>query len=479
MPMIDSTPSPLDLARRIDRLEADLHRLRRRNRRTLAVISSIALASIGLGFATAPTSVDVIRTKRLELLDDTNKVVLLASVTKTGGRLDVWNANGRNSARLGANDIGGDLALWNNTGEQVFAAFASQRSGRLEVGGGSGVAAVTLSSNEQGGIVEVFNLSGRSAVKATCTRQGGEVVAQQFGGNGTSVLGNDAGGGRIEVSSDNRTLAMRGQTIGLHATTGELTAWSIQTSDDGVRMNLADSEGNDRVQLGSTAGGGLAILYNELSNASVIMGSNRGRSGVQIRNTADKLILALGSALDDAGEIQLFNRNGATEVILVAEETAGRLILKDNTNNALVEAGLSENNGGGVLRVFDANHAAAAVLMGLSSGGGSLTVGGPDANARGSFEAPQDGIASIALYGATGRSFAAAAIASGGVISLHSDTNAPALVLGAITPQAGGEISLRNAKGSQILHLGATSSGAGELDVYNSEGSRKRSLSAP
>lgn len=479
MQTIESTPSPLDLARRIDRLEEDLHRLRRRNRRTIAVIGSIALLSIGLGLAAGPRSVDVIRTKRLELLDDTNKVVLLASATKTGGQIDIWNASGRNSARLGANDIGGDLALWNNTGEQVFAAFASQHSGRLEVGGGSGVAAVTLSSDEHGGIVEVFNLSGRSAVKAMCTRQGGEVIAQQFGGNGASVLGNDAGGGRIEVSSDGRTLAMRGRTIGLHATIGETAAWSIQASDDGVRMNLADSEGNDRVQLGSTAGGGLAILYNEQSHSSVIMGSNRGRSGVQIRNSEDKLILALGSARDDAGEIQLFNSKGMTGVILVAEGNAGRLILKDNSNNTLLEAGIGDGDAGGVLRIFDSTNTAAAVLMGLASGGGSLTVGSPDTNARGTFEAPLNGVPSIALFGATGRSFAAAAIASGGVISLHSDANVPALVLGAVTPQAGGEISLRNAEGSQVVRLGATSSGAGELDVYNSAGSRKRSLSAP
>lgn len=468
-----------DLLERFERLEADVRRGRRRSRFALLAGGTLALVAVGSGLTSAPFAVDIVRTKRLEVLDDSNKIVLLASATKTGGRLDLWDAGGHNSARLGANSTGGDFALWNDKGEQVFAAFAQQRSGRVEVGGASGAPATVISSDDRGGFVEVLDLSGRSAVKTACARQGGEVTANQFHGNGASVLGNDDSGGRITVSHgvSDLHLKMDASSGGLNATRNDQSLWSIALNDDGVRMGLADNEGNARVQLGSTSTGGLVILHNELAKPSVIMGSNRGRSGVQIRNSQDKLILALGSAKDDAGEVQLFNAKGANEVVLVAEATAGRLLLRDSTFQALVEIGVGE--GGGRVSIYDQTNQLAASLMGLPGGGGHLSIGTPESSSIGTFDAPFGGTPSLNLFGAGGRSVAAAAVATGGVISLRTHTGAQALVLGAVSADAGGEVSIRNADGGQIVRLGATENGAGELDVYNSAGSRKRSLSAP
>ena len=147
------------LLRRIEALETPLAKTRKRRTLERAVLGTSLLVLAGgifAGFTAANTTNEVLRAKRLEIVDDANRVVLLATVSDTGGRLDFWDAEGRNCVRVGANTTGGDLALWNTNGDQVFAAFASGRTGKLEVNGPSGAPSTILTSDANGGVLKIM-----------------------------------------------------------------------------------------------------------------------------------------------------------------------------------------------------------------------------------------------------------------------------------------------------------------------------------
>ena len=85
--------------RDLDLLRHEVARLRReaRSARLLAGLATVGLA-FGLFAMKNPEILPLVQTKRLEIVDDAGRVALVASTSPQGGRLDLWNAAGANTA---------------------------------------------------------------------------------------------------------------------------------------------------------------------------------------------------------------------------------------------------------------------------------------------------------------------------------------------------------------------------------------------
>ena len=98
---------------RLARIERELTAARRdavRWRTGTIIVGAVALAG-GLVAATQVARVeDVIRVRRLEVVGEGDKVVMLAQAGETGGQLDVWSKGGANVVRMSAGTDGGLLA---------------------------------------------------------------------------------------------------------------------------------------------------------------------------------------------------------------------------------------------------------------------------------------------------------------------------------------------------------------------------------
>ncbi|MDE0890488.1 MAG: hypothetical protein OSA40_13670, partial [Phycisphaerales bacterium] len=199
---IDSFAAPShDLDARLDQLTRDLATERKRRRRLEKGVLALALVAIGAGTIAASslqTASEVVRTKRLEIVDENGRIVALASAAKHGGRIDLWDDAGTNSARLGGNGTGGDLALWNRAGEQVVAAYADGTAGRLEVNTKGGAVGVAISADDRGGLLTVSDGNGESAAEIRCGTDGGEFAAVTAGQD-TALLAARNDGGRLTL----------------------------------------------------------------------------------------------------------------------------------------------------------------------------------------------------------------------------------------------------------------------------------------
>mgnify|MGYP003336858003 FL=1 len=90
----EPTPSD-DLSTRLETLESRLREERRRSRRLERLLIGGLLVATFAGVAAgtaARTAVDVVQTRRLEILDENDRVVLLATAARHGGRVDIWDA---------------------------------------------------------------------------------------------------------------------------------------------------------------------------------------------------------------------------------------------------------------------------------------------------------------------------------------------------------------------------------------------------
>ena len=123
----DATFRTNDVDARLARLEAELSAARRdarRARRTSgALLAAAAVASVGGLMAASQVArvEDVLRVKRLEVVGEGDKVVLLAQASETGGQLDLWSKGGTNTVRLACAADGGDVvSAWDlDTGARI------------------------------------------------------------------------------------------------------------------------------------------------------------------------------------------------------------------------------------------------------------------------------------------------------------------------------------------------------------------------
>ena len=122
-----TTPTNTDrIEARLQELESNLASTRQSLRRTRRWLGMTGLGGVVLMVAAAAdlAVIDVIRTKRMEILDNSGNVVLAASSDADGGRLDIWTPKGCNVLRASANENGGDMAIWNCQGRSIAGLIA-------------------------------------------------------------------------------------------------------------------------------------------------------------------------------------------------------------------------------------------------------------------------------------------------------------------------------------------------------------------
>ena len=125
----DATTPHDALTLRMQRLEGQLAHLhttqtRARTYKFVATLSTLGLVAVATVAATqaatqSARTPDVIRARRFEVVDQNDKVVLLAGIGSSGGQLDIWGNSGTNVVRLGSNNDGGDLAVWDSAGHGI------------------------------------------------------------------------------------------------------------------------------------------------------------------------------------------------------------------------------------------------------------------------------------------------------------------------------------------------------------------------
>ena len=479
MPTDSFSSQTPDFESRLDQLSLELANERRRRRRLERGVLVLALIAVGAGSIAASslqTASEVVRTKRLEIVDQSGRIVALASAAKHGGQIDLWDDAGTNSARLGGNGTGGDLALWNRAGEQVFAAYADGTAGRLEVNTKGGAVGVALSANERGGLLTVSDGNGESAAEVRCGTDGGEFAAVASGQD-TALLAARNDGGRLTLLDvDGRESAKLMGTGRLDLLRDRQIQTSLIATRSGGGLRLAAPNGQVRVTADASAAGGLLQTHDRNDVPVVAIGSGDGGSGVRVRNGDAISVAAVGVDRDGHGAIEISSLSGDRCGSLVVGESGGKLFLGNNEGESFIEAG--GDSEGGLIQVYDRNSEVAATIQGLGEGG-RIAVGVQSKGIGGSIEARGDGPAALSIFGPGGRSVAIAASPSGGLINLLGLGGNVAFAAGAATDGPGGVMAIQNEKGARVIRVGVNARGEGEIEVYDASATRKRKISAP
>jgi hypothetical protein len=445
MPIDSFASQSHDLDARLDQLSRELSTERRRRRRLEKGVLALVLVAIGAGSIAASSlqaTSDVVRTKRLEIVDESGRIVVLASAAKHGGRIDLWDDAGTNSARLGGNGTGGDLALWNRAGEQVVAAFADGTAGRLEV-------------NTKGGAEFAAIAAGQDIALLASRNDGGRLTLLDADGRESAKL---MGTGRLDLLRDRQI-----QT-------------SLIATGSGGGLRLSAPSGQVRITADASTSGGLVQTHDRNDVPVVAIGSGDSGSGVRVRNGDAVSVAAVGVDSDGHGAIEISSLSGDRCGSLVVGESGGKLFLGSNKGEPFIEAG--GDSDGGLMQVYDRNAQVAATIQGVGEGG-RMVVGVESKGIGASLEARGDGPASLSIFGPGGRSVAIAASPNGGLINLLDVGGSVAFAAGAATDGPGGVMAIQNGKGARVIRVGVNARGEGEIEVYDAAATRKRKISAP
>ncbi len=332
---------------RLDTLESELHALRRENRRWRVGAVLLALPAAALGGLAAMQNEripDVIRTNRLEIVDSQGKVVMAAATQAGEGRLDLWNGRGANVIRLGCNPDGGDLIMWNSAGKNVAGLYANGGGVTAELRSGDNQSAMILQSDAESAAIRLLQAGAAQ-----------ETVA-------------------LRSTATQSTLTM--------ATPGHTSAISLDASEQGGLIAVADDQGHRAASMSGTGGGAVNVANADGGSASMTVGSDGG--SMSINDRLGKRVATLGA-------------NG---------------------------------DGGALLSLFDD----ARKMVGLGSGSG------------------------------------------GGLMNLSDGEGRVVLIAGPASDADGGAVSIRSGAGIQIARLGVDILGAGEVAVFNGQGTSKRVL---
>ncbi|MCH2160406.1 MAG: hypothetical protein MK085_00885 [Phycisphaerales bacterium] len=471
-----------ELLLRIKNLEGSLKESasrRRRERRMLG--GGVALACISFlgGLGAVSSGDDVLRTKRLEIIDDDNNMILVAGASMHGGRIDLMDSTGQKSAGLGSNRKGGSFTLWNRQGEQVVTAFASTMGGRAEFNGPTGNPATVISANTRGGMIEIRDDTDQPVVEARCGMEGGEIATRQLGGGEVSTMSAGIDGGVISLRNltAKSELTFNGSDLSIEARRRNDLLLQVAGKPEGGLVVLGNSEGETRLTLNGNDSGGLVVMHNARNVPVVALGASGASAGLRVRNEQGKVVAALGDDDKDTGVLELSGPTGRTGALFSVENKGGYLALVDDRGYLLMEAGPQEH--GGLLRIHDANNQVAAELLGIDGGGGRIGAGNNDGQRRGVLEAPLGGPVILTLFSDRTQSLSLGALAEGGLLNIRKATGEIALTAGVGPETPGGLLSIRNRDGGEAVRIGSSGDGAGEIDAFNAEGSRKRTLSGP
>lgn len=325
-----------ELERAVGRLDAVT--IESRRWRTLAFAGGFAAIVLGGVAATqSARTPDVIRARRFEVVDQNDKIVLLAGIGQNGGQLDLWGNGGTNVVRIGSNADGGDIAVWNAAQQSVAAMYASAQGGRVEATMADASGSAILRAEGAGPAMVISDRDDRPRVVATATTASSGLSIRNAQGSELVALGASEGNGGIV------RLAQGDGTIG---------AQMLALTDGGV-IECAGKAGGRAAVLGVAGpdSGGTLSLYGT-DGAEMIAAQAHTDAGARIAlfgsNKLPSIVAETGS--DNAGLIGL-NFNGTRVAGLGASSNGGLMNLSKADGKAVVVAGVASDADGGAISV--------------------------------------------------------------------------------------------------------------------------------
>jgi len=331
--------SNTSLTQRLDAIERQLSDARRESRRWRA--GAITLACIGVSVivlaATQSTRTpDVVRARRFEVVDQGDKVVLLAGIGQHGGQLDVWGNTGKNALRLGANPSGGDIAVWNGAEQGVAGIYATPEGGRVEATAADGSGAILRTEGGAPALL-ITDAQGNPRIAATTTPASSGVSIRTADGKEAAALGaTPVNGGMIRISQDDGSVAVQAVALPHGGSVGV-------AARDGSRAALLESPTD-------SSGGTLALFAP--GGAETLSLTARAEAGARITLTNGQRMPAamLEVAANDSAILSFLQ--GGTRVAGIGGSAAGGLLnLSNASGKGVVVAGAASDADGGAISV--------------------------------------------------------------------------------------------------------------------------------
>ena len=381
-----AAPSALDA--RLDRIESELRDARRdaRRWRRAATLLGGTVALAGLAAAAQAVRVeDVVRTKRLEIVGEGEKVVMLAQATDSGGQVDVWSKAGTNVVRLGASADGGDVAVWNAAGKPVGGLFATAIGGRIEIGDAEGTTLATLMRGEEGGAM-FLNGSGAqaSSLRAEAGAAGSVISMRRADGSVGMLAGIAQGAGVLSMQND----------------AGKEIFFAGSADDRTGTVRIADAQGNECAALHASEGGHLTVKDGAGAVVAAVSSAGAGKGGaLEVLTSGGATAFLVDTKDGGGGRLMVATPSGAPAVVA---ESAG----EGGTLSAFMQekrvAAMGGGKSGGLMNLLD-NAGQAIVVAGAAEGadGGAVSVRNGRGTQIGRIGVDTAGAGEVSVYNAT------------------------------------------------------------------------------
>jgi hypothetical protein len=354
-------PTDGSIDARLARIEAELAAAKAQARRWRAgTLAAGAVLGAGALLAAQQVSpvVDVVRTKRLEIVGEGDKVVLLAHAAETGGQMDVWSKGGANTVRIASNDQGGDVAVWNAGGKPVGGLFATELGGRIEVGDSDGKPLATVARGEEGGAL-ILSGAGDAArsMRAEAGAAGAVISMRRADGEIGLIAGVAQGASVLSMKNSN----------------GKEILYAGGATDQTGVVRIADAAGNENAALVAGDGGRLILKDGAGAVAASIASAGAGKGGMlELLNGKGSVAVSADSKEDGGGRFMVGTSSGAPAFMAEATGQAGTMGAYLNERRI---AAMGAGQNGGLLNLFDLAGQPIVVTGAAPDGdGGALSV---------------------------------------------------------------------------------------------------------
>lgn len=356
------------LEHRVARLESQNRSLRRIN----ATVVIAAVVAIGAGMAADekkgdPIS-DVLRAKRLEVVNPAGDVVWFAESSEEGGRTAVLSKQKEVAWQADVGEGGGgSIAVCNKSGKARWQALATEDGGGTIHFNNDQKPVMLTGVTETGGLFAITNPNSKLACRLrvrTEKNAGGSL--ELFNGDEHPVVNLSCleSGGLLELDNDKQT-----------------GGFAALAKDDGGQMGITDGNGKPGVVAASHKHGGFLRVMGSNEKSSASLSCNEEGGLMRLFNKEEKETCRIEAHPDtEGGVMALFSKDGHRVVDLFTQSgDHGALVLRNALNDKSFVATASYE--GGAFSVF--NRGGEKVLMkGESNGvGGLFEIGNNDNNA--------------------------------------------------------------------------------------------------
>lgn len=375
--MTDST-----LSQRMEQLEQRMHLLQRADTRarrwkTTALVAGFAVIGLaGIAATQSALTPDVLRARRFEVVDQNDKIVMLAGIGQNGGQLDIWANSGTNVVRLGSNADGGDLAMWNNATQGVVSMYATSQGGRIEAVMPDGSGSATLRAEATGPAMVIADGENHPRIVATTSGTTTRFTVRSADGSEVVAIGAlDGQGGTIRVAQTDGSIAAQmlavenGGSIGCTNRAGSRAAFIESGSQDsGGMLTLYTADGSPGISaLGQSEAGSRITLFNSQRMPAGIFQSGAIDTPMIAFLQNGNRVAGLGASTS-GGILNLAQPDGKAVIVAgaAADANGGAISIRSGTGSQLVRLGV-DRLGAGEVAVYDGPGTRSRVLSAIAN----------------------------------------------------------------------------------------------------------------